>query len=95
MKPLGSRVNESEVQGRGCWGWVLGGAIPSQTSGHDQGSLWFLIEVEDRGFLRHDSSDHLRASPNCAAKTAKDGKVDDCNVDTKKKGGCQKSGSTL
>ena len=54
MKPLGSRVNESEVQG----GVGVGGAIPSQTSGHDQGSLWFLIEVEVRGFLHHDSGHH-------------------------------------
>ena len=37
-------------------------------------------------FLRPPS----RFSKLCAAKTAKDGKVDDCNVDTKKKGGCQK-----
>ena len=74
------------------WVWIGGAQCNPilDLTGHDQGSLWFLIEVEDRGFLRHDSSDHLRASPNCAAKTAKDGKVDDCNVDTKKKGGCQK-----
>ena len=82
--------------------WVcIGGAQCNpilDLTGHDQGSLWFLIEVEDRGFLRHDSSDHLRASPKRAAKgakTAKDGKVDDCNVDTKKKGGSQKNGSML
>ena len=30
-----------------------------------------------------------------AAKTAKDGKEDDYNVDTKKKGGSQKNGSML
>ena len=56
-------VNESEVQGGwvlgvGGWGALGGGAIPSQTSGHDQGSLWFLIEVEVRGFLHHDSGHH-------------------------------------
>ena len=51
------------------WGWIGGAQCNPilDLTGHDQGRLWFLIEVEDRGFLRHDSSDHLRASPNCAA----------------------------
>ena len=83
------------------WVWIGGAQCNPilDLTGHDQGSLWFLIEVEDRGFLRHDSSDHLSASPKRAAKGAKmarRGKVDDYNVDTKKKGMMpKKSGSML
>ena len=64
-------VNESELQQQ--WG----GAIPSQTSGHDQGSLWFLIEVEVRGFLRHDSGEDPRASHWGVNKRLQEG---DCDI---------------